>query len=81
MPESPPNYTDPMQGLEEALQAKIAAELYRRIMDALRSSGAQEHLAYKALLVQIEMWREQIEAKYKPLRDLIGLTGGSKNAT
>jgi hypothetical protein len=83
-PKHPNTATDPdcttVQALEEALQAKIAAELYHRIINALRSAG-QKHLAYRLLLAQIEVWRDEIETKYKPLRELIGLTGGTKDAT
>jgi hypothetical protein len=87
-PKHPNATTDPgctnIQALEEALQSKIAAELYHRIIDALRSSAEQKYLASdydRLLLAQIEVWRDEIETKYKPLRELIGLTGGTKDAT
>ena len=71
-----PDCTNPA-ALNEALDMKIAAEMYGEIVALLKRTGngmIQAHL----LLRDIEYTYEQVAKKYEPLRAVIGIAGDPK---
>jgi hypothetical protein len=82
MPEDQPKHpnaaTDPdctnVQALEEALQIRIAAEVYGELITYLKRHHPNAMIQASLLLRDIELIYEQVSTKNAPLRKMIGLT-------
>lgn len=75
-----PDCTNP-DALREALDIRIAAEMYGEVLKILKSFPPDHEFKSAFLLRAIEYTYEQVSAKYDKLRTLIGLTGEKTNAT
>lgn len=72
-----PDCTNPA-ALKEALDIKIAAEMYKETVTMLKRYPENAMVQVTILLRDIEHTYEQVSKKYDPVRAVIGLTGEPK---